>query len=117
MFVDAADRDFDEMPGPARPQGQRRGPLSCAEGLLRVALFVQAVSEQKVIYNDNSIGGALTVRNQPSYVRLDIEARYPLLASLEASVFFRNILDAHYQERFGFPSAGRNIGLALRMRL
>jgi outer membrane receptor protein involved in Fe transport len=116
LFLSPADRDFREVPG--LPEHKlNAGVRYRAPNDASVALFGQFVSEEKVIYNNNTIGGALTVRTQPSYVRLDIEARYPVLASLEASFFLRNILDAHYQERFGFPSAGRNIGLALRMRM
>jgi hypothetical protein len=37
-------------------------------------------------------------------------------AFLEASVFMRNILGAAYQERFGFPAAGRNFGLSLKSK-
>jgi outer membrane receptor protein involved in Fe transport len=82
-----------------------------------VAAYGQLVSEQRVIYNNNTIGGPLTVRRQDGYLRLDVEARYPLVSNIELNLFVRNLLDVNYQERFGFPAAGRNFGLAFRMRI
>ena len=81
------------------------------------ALFGQAVSSQKTIYNNNILYNTdLRVRTQAGFVRVDFEARYPVTAFLEASVFARNIVGVAYQERFGFPAAGRNLGLSLKSR-
>ncbi|MCX6561154.1 MAG: TonB-dependent receptor [Candidatus Aminicenantes bacterium] len=116
MFVDAVDRGFNELPGlPAHKANvglQYRSPKGFS-----AALFVQAVSEQKVIYNNNVLYNTdLRLRTQPGYVRVDLETRIPITGFLEASVFVRNILDAAYLERFGFPAAGRNVGLSLKSK-
>jgi outer membrane receptor protein involved in Fe transport len=116
LFLNPADFDFRQVPGlPAHKLNA--GVRYRAPNNASVALYGQFVSEQNVIYNDNTIGGTLTVRRQKSYVRLDVEGHYPLLAGFEVNLFVRNILDTHYQERFGVPAAGRNFGLAVRMRI
>jgi outer membrane receptor protein involved in Fe transport len=116
LFLNPADFDFRQVPGlPAHKLNA--GVRYRAPNDASVAVYGQFVSEQNVIYNDNTIGGTLTVRHQKGYVRLDVEAHYPLLAGFEVNLFVRNILDTHYQERFGFPAAGRNVGLAVRMRI
>lgn len=56
----------------------------------------------------------MRVRTQSGYARLDLELRYPVFSYLEANAFVRNLLDADYQERFGFPVAGRTVGLSLK---
>ncbi|MBP1769046.1 MAG: hypothetical protein H6P98_3161, partial [Candidatus Aminicenantes bacterium] len=72
-------------------------------------------SEQKVIYNDNTLYNTrMRVRTQSGYARLDLELRYPVFSSLEVNAFVRNLFDADYQERFGFPVAGRTVGLSLK---
>ena len=82
---------------------------------LSAALFAQAVSSQKVVYNNNTLYNTdLRIRTQEGYVRFDLEAKCPIGKAFEAGLFVRNILDAAYQERFGFPAAGRNFGLSLR---
>lgn len=112
-FVNAADRDFAEVPNlPAHKVNV--GVQFRARNGASAAVFAQAVSSQKVVYNNNILYNTdLRVRTQAGYVRLDVEGRYPL-GRFEFAVFMRNILDAHYQERFGFPAAGRNIGLSVR---
>lgn len=116
LFLNPANFDFRQVPG--LPEHKlNAGVRYRASNNASVAVFGQFVSTQSVIYNDNTIGGTLTVRRQDSYVRLDVEAQYPLLANIEINLFVRNILDERYQERFGFPAAGRNFGLSFRMRL
>jgi outer membrane receptor protein involved in Fe transport len=116
LFLDPADFDFRQVPGlPGHKvnAGLRYRTRNGAS----VAAFGQYVSEQSIMYNNNTIGGPLTVRRQDDYLRVDIEARYPLLSYIEINAFVRNLLDVSYQERFGFPAAGRNFGLAVRMRI
>jgi len=115
-FVSAADRGFDEIPGlPAHKANfglQYRTPKG-----IGAALFLQAVSGQKVVYNNNILYNTdLRLRTQEGYVRADLEGRIPVSGFLEMAVFIRNVLDAPYQERFGFPAAGRNFGLSLKSR-
>jgi iron complex outermembrane receptor protein len=116
LFVDPQDAGFNEVPGiPAH-----RANLGVRYRLPRNAslgLFAQAVSSQRVIYNNNTLyNTAMRVRTQPGYVRIDAELRYPIRAFLEVNAFVRNVLDEVYQERFGFPVAGRTIGLSLKSR-
>jgi outer membrane receptor protein involved in Fe transport len=116
LFVDPRDAGFDEVPGlPAH-----RANLGLRYRLPRGAslgLFAQAVSSQHVIYNDNTLyNTAMRVRTQPGYVRIDAEFRYPVRAFLEVNAFVRNLFDKIYQERFGFPVAGRTVGLSLKSR-
>jgi outer membrane cobalamin receptor len=58
----------------------------------------------------------MRVRTQPGYARVDLELRYPVFSYLEVNAFFRNVFDVKYQERFGFPVAGRTFGLSLKTR-
>jgi iron complex outermembrane receptor protein len=114
LFVDPQDADFDEIPGlPAHKAnfGVRYRMRNNAS----LGLFVQAVSEQKVIYNNNTLYNTqMRVRTQSGYARLDLELRYPVFSYLEVNAFVRNLFDANYQERLGFPVAGRTIGLSLK---
>jgi outer membrane receptor protein involved in Fe transport len=113
LFVDPADRGFREIPN--LPEHKTNvGVQFRAKNGATAALFVQGVSSQKVIYNDNILYNTdLRVRIQKGYVRFDFEGRYPFGKNLAAAVFLRNIFSASYQERFGFPAAGRNVGLSL----
>jgi len=116
LFVDPQDAGFDEVPGlPAHRANagvRYRLPRNASLGL-----FAQAVSAQKVIYNNNTLYNTLMrVRTQPGFVRFDLEFRYPLRAYFEVSAFVRNLFDVHYQERFGFPVGGRTAGLSLKSK-
>jgi iron complex outermembrane receptor protein len=114
LFVDAADRGFDEIPGLPAHKANLGLQYRTKFGL-SAALFAQAVSSQKVVYNNNTLYNTdLRIRTQEGYVRFDLEAKCPIGKAFEAGLFVRNILDAAYQERFGFPAAGRNFGLSLR---
>ncbi len=116
FFVDPRDADFNEIPGlPAHRANF--GVRYRMRNKASLGFFVQAVSKQKVIYNDNTLYNTqMRVRPQPGYARLDLEFRYPVSSSLEANAFIRNVFDAVYQERFGFPVAGRTVGLSLKAR-
>ena len=116
IFVDPADRNFSELPNMPAHKANLGVQYRTAGGI-SFALYAQAVSRQKVIYNDNTLYNTdLRVRTQPGYVRLDFEARAPLSGWLDAGLYVRNILGASYQERFGFPAAGRNVGLSLKTK-
>lgn len=114
LFVDLADQDFNKIPGlPGHKLNlglKYRTPNNAS-----VALYLQAVSGQSVIYNNNRLWNAdLKVRDQSSYVRIDIEAQYPLAGFVEVGIFARNILNERYQERFGFSAALRNMGISIK---
>jgi len=116
LFVDPQDAGFDEVPGLPAHRANAGVRFRWREGA-SLGLFAQAVSRQKVIYNDNTLYNTLMrVRTQPGYVRLDFEFRYPVGPFLEVNAFVRNILGEIYQERFGFPVAGRTLGLSLKSR-
>ena len=116
LFVDPVDRGFREIPGLPAHKVNLGLQYRTAKGF-SVALFAQAVSSQKVIYNNNILYNTdLRLRTQTAYLRFDLEGRFPLTAWLEAGAFVRNLLDASYQERFGFPAAGRNLGLSLKSK-
>jgi outer membrane receptor protein involved in Fe transport len=116
LFVDPEDRGFNEIPGLPAHKANFGLQYRTTKGL-SAALFAQLVSSQKVIYNNNILYNTdLRLRTQAAYVRFDFEGRYPLTAWLEAGVFVRNLFDVSYQERFGFPAAGRNLGLSLKSK-
>ena len=116
LFIDPGDRDFDQIPGlPAHKVNA--GLQYRTENDSSVAIFAQYVSGQKVIYNNNTLYTTdLRVRSQDGYVRFDAEMRIPLAGWVGADIFVRNILDVDYQERFGFPAAGRTAGISLKGR-
>jgi outer membrane receptor protein involved in Fe transport len=116
LFLPPEDAGFSEVPG-LPGHKLNAGVRWRARNGAGVAAFGQYVSEQSIVYNDNLIGGPMSVQRQDGYLRVDVEARYPLISDLELNLFVRNLFDVNYQERFGFPAAGRNIGLAVRMRL
>ncbi|MBN2198721.1 MAG: TonB-dependent receptor plug domain-containing protein [Candidatus Aminicenantes bacterium] len=118
LFVNPGDLGFREIPGIPAHKGNA-GVKWQFPNNARLALFVQAVSGMKVVYNGNALWtDDLRVVDQPGYVRLDFEAAWPL-PRLKARLtgFVRNILNARYQERFGFPSAGRTAGISAKFTL
>ena len=113
LFIAPADRGFREIPNLPEHKANIGVQFRAGKGAA-AALFAQGVSSQKIIYNDNTLYNTdLRVRIQKGYVRFDFEGRYPFAKNLAAALFLRNIFNASYQERFGFPAAGRNIGLSL----
>lgn len=116
LFVNPVDSDFNQIPG--LPEHKvNLGVKYKAKNKASLALFAQAVSEQEVIYNNNTLWNTdLRVRTQEAYLRLDLEGRYPLTKFMEVRLFMRNILDENYQERFGFAAAGRNFGLSFKTK-
>jgi outer membrane receptor protein involved in Fe transport len=114
LFVDPQDAGFDEIPGlPAHRANL--GVRYRMRNNASLGLFVQACSAQKVIYNDNTLYNTqMRVRTQSGYARVDLELRYPVLSRLEVNAFLRNLFDVQYQERYGFPVAGRTVGLSLK---
>ncbi len=116
LFVNPLDRDFDQIPGLPKHKFNL-GVQYKAWNNASIAFFVQAVSSQEIIYNNNTLWNTdLRVRTQDAYARLDIEGRYPIAGLFEVVLFIRNLLNEDYQERYGFPAAGRNIGLSLRKK-
>jgi len=116
LFVDPADRNFDELPNMPAHKANVGVQYRTINGI-SFALYAQAVSSQKVIYNDNVLYNTdLRVRTQNGCVRLDFEARAPVSRWLDAGLYVRNILGSVYQERFGFPAAGRNFGISLKTK-
>ncbi len=117
-FVVPGDRDFDEIPGLPEHKGNLGLKYESASGG-EIAVFLQAVSDQEVIYSSNTLnfGAApvLEVYEQDSYMTVDLEASCPISKKTAIDVFARNVLDEDYQERFGFPAAGRTIGTTLRI--
>jgi outer membrane receptor protein involved in Fe transport len=112
LFVAAMDRGFDEIPGLPRHVANL-GLRFRTRRDLSLAVFAQAVSKQEVVYNDNTLyNTGLRIRTQAGHIRVDAEGRLPILRRLEAALFVRNVLDADYQERYGFPAAGRTVGLS-----
>lgn len=116
LFVDPADRNFNEIPGLPAHKANFGLQYRAAKGF-SAALFAQMVSSQKIIYNNNILYNTdLRLRTQAAYVRFDFEGKYPFAPWLDAGVFVRNLFDVSYQERFGFPAAGRNFGLSLKSK-
>ncbi len=116
LFVDPEDSDFEEIPGIPAHRGNF-GFRYRLRNNVSLGVFVQAVSKQKVIYNDNTLYNTeMRVRTQPGFVRVDLELRAPVSSYLEVNAFLRNLLDERYQERFGFPVSGRTAGLSLKTR-
>lgn len=117
LFLDPRDVNFNAIPGlPAHKVNT--GVQLKLRSNLSLSLFAQFVSRQKVIYNDNTLyNTSLRVRTQGSYLRLDLEARWPLSRRLAVGLFGRNLTNVDYQERYGFPAAGRTVGLSLKTQL
>ena len=114
LFVDPVDQGFDEIPGLPRSKANVGLRYRTPSGLT-VAGFAQYVSRQKVLYNDNRLYNTdLRVRTQGSYVRLDVEARWPVAPAFEIALFGRNLTNVRYQERYGFPAAGRTAGISVK---
>jgi iron complex outermembrane receptor protein len=114
LFVAATDRGFEEIPGLPR-HSANLGLRFRTRRNLSLAVFAQAVSKQRVVYNDNTLYNTeLRIRTQAGHIRVDIEGRLPILRRLEAALFVRNVLDVSYQERYGFPAAGRTVGLSFK---
>jgi outer membrane receptor protein involved in Fe transport len=113
-FVDGPDRGFDEVPG--LPGHKVNGGIQYkGQRKEKVTLYMTAVSSQKVIYNNNVLSPtSLKVRTQPGYITVDVEGSYPFTSGIELTAYVRNLFDAGYQERFGFPAAERNFGIGLR---
>jgi outer membrane receptor protein involved in Fe transport len=115
-FVVPEDRGFDEVPGLPEHKGNI-GFQYKADKKGKIALYLKGVSSQKVIYNNNTLWNTdLKVCTQDSYVSMDMEGSYPVTKIFEVAVFANDLLDNDYQERYGFPAAGRTIGTTLRAK-
>ncbi len=118
LFVDEAYAGYDKVPGLPEHKGNV-GLKWQAPNTARIAVYAQAVSKTKVIYSSNELWMSdLKIVDQKGYIRLDTEASYPLPRyKARVSAFVRNILNASYQERFGFRAAGRTAGFSLKFSL
>jgi outer membrane receptor protein involved in Fe transport len=120
QFVAPQDRGFNEIPGlPAHKVNlgiQYKGKFK-----EKIALYMTCVSNQKVIYNNNTLYNTdLRVRGQAPYVTFDLEGSVPVPIKgrehLELYAFLHNITDANYQERFGYPAAPFTVGGGIKVR-
>jgi outer membrane receptor protein involved in Fe transport len=114
LFVVPEDRGFSAIPGLPRHSANVGLQYKTARNA-SIAVYAKVLSGRKVLYNDNTLYNTnLRVRDQKSSLTIDVEGRFPLFMHFEAGVFVRNLLDERYQERFGFPAAGRSAGISLR---
>jgi outer membrane receptor protein involved in Fe transport len=113
-FVNPADRGFDQIPG--LPENKINAGIQYKRHQKeRITLYASYVSNQKVIYNNNTLYNTdLRVRTQDAYFTMDLEGIYPLTKNLDVNAFIHNITNAKYQERFGYEAAGINFGVGLR---
>lgn len=113
-FVSPEDRDFKEIPSLPKHKINLGLQYKGSKGE-KVTLYGRYVSSQKVIYNNNTLYNTdLRVRTQKSYFTADLEATYPVTKNFYILGYLHNIFDKDYQERFGYPAAGRNWGLGIR---
>lgn len=113
-FVAPSDRSFNELPMLPRHKINFGLKYKSKDGG-QIALYGRYNSSQKVLYNNNTLYNTeLRLRRQPSYFTADLEINYPITKGLSMLAYLHNLFDRHYQERFGYPSAGRNWGVALR---
>lgn len=113
-FVSIQDRDFREIPALPKHKINLGLQYKGSKGE-KVSLYGRYVSSQKVIYNNNTLGNTyLRVRTQKSYFTADLEASYPIVKGIHVLGYLHNIFDKDYQERFGYPAAGRNWGVGIR---
>ncbi len=113
-FVVPGDRGFDEVPGLPEHKinlgFQYKGPKK-----EKITVYGRYVSDQKVIYNNNTLYDTeLRVRTQDSFITADIEVSYPVIKNIDLTGYVHNLFDKEYQERFGFPAAGRNVGIGMK---
>ncbi|MEN2985426.1 MAG: TonB-dependent receptor [Thermodesulfovibrionaceae bacterium] len=113
-FVVPEDRDFDEIPALPKNKINLGIQYKGSRGE-KFTLYGRYVSSQKVIYNNNTLFNTdLRVRTQKSYFTADFEVTYPLTKNFQILGYLHNIFDKDYQERFGYPAAGRNWGIGIR---
>ncbi|MBA4417664.1 MAG: hypothetical protein C0392_07110 [Syntrophus sp. (in: bacteria)] len=113
-FVNTSDRNFNQIPG--LPEHKFNAGIQYKGSWKeKITLYATYVSSQQVIYNDNILYNTdLRVRTQNGYFTMDLEGSCPVTPFLEVNLYARNLFNAYYQERFGFPAAGRNIGLGIK---
>ncbi|MCS7200504.1 MAG: TonB-dependent receptor, partial [Caldimicrobium sp.] len=113
-FVVPEDRDFNEIPALPKHKINLGIQYKGSKGE-KFTLYGRYVSSQRVIYNNNTLFNTdLRVRTQKSYFTADFEVTYPLNKNFHILGYLHNIFDKDYQERFGYPAAGRNWGIGIR---
>ncbi len=113
-FVAQEDRDFNEIPSLPKHKINLGVQYKGTKGE-KFTLYGRYISSQKVIYNNNKLFNTnLRVRTQKSYFTADLEATYPITKNIYVLGYLHNIFDKKYEERFGYPAAGRNWGIGLR---
>jgi len=81
----------------------------------KITLYGRYVSNQDVIYNNNLLfNNELRVKTQSSFFTVDIEASYPVLKNVDITAYCKNLFNKNYQERYGYPSQERNLGIGIR---
>jgi outer membrane receptor protein involved in Fe transport len=74
------------------------------------------VGDQETVYAYTASGKQrFSLQRLGSFITADAELKIPVTKYGDMSLYAENILDKHYQERFGFPLTGRIIGGALKI--
>lgn len=113
-FVALEDRGFSKIPG--MPTHKINIGLQYKGAKKeKITLYGRYISKQDVIYNNNLLYNTdLRILTQSSFITADIEASYPIRKKIDITAYCRNIFNKSYQERYGYPSAERNIGIGIR---
>ncbi len=70
--------------------------------------------KERVVGITKTVQSSRLIRLSP-HATTDIELRIPVTKRGELSVYCENLLDHHYQERFGYALPGRTVGTSAKM--